>query len=456
MVGRSVEDSTVRALIDITPQNKCRFILILEKYLSHIQIGTMDEWWSAFGGKMSSPILSRKFQDVFTFCDDDGWVWNWIRDTLKSRNIEFVKMHTLTPLRHSWDRFRSADYVIVHWEAQRRTGGAIVEEILESEPNFDVGERIIVISTNPTREDVVYFSELGLRKIVRLRNRDREIMQATQELTNHLRSNHMINPVEHAWRSVLRAIDILPTPPEGAHALRIEGALERLKAKDNRLTARYLDALANLRFKQDRLQEAQDLWMKALDLNSNYFRSYHGVIRLQRKMGQYDKAYALMQKLHALNRNHISRLTDMGEIQVKLGEETRAEHYFKTALDRDAHCSKALNGLAGIRFRAGALDESRKLLAKSRHAYEIARELNEHGISLVKQGKYKEALDHYTKAQYVIPHQDKGPMLFYNIGLCYSRWGKPDMAKEFLRIALIKEPTYDKALRLLRALEQRA
>jgi Tfp pilus assembly protein PilF len=53
----------------------------------------------------------------------------------------------------------------------------------------------------------------------------------------------------------------------------------------------------------------------------------------------------------------------------------------------------------------------------------------------------------------VLPQQDKGPLLFYNIGLCYSRWGKKDMAREFLKIALIKEPNYRKARKLLSQLE---
>ena len=61
----------------------------------------------------------------------------------------------------------------------------------------------------------------------------------------------------------------------------------------------------------------------------------------------------------------------------------------------------------------------------------------------------REACEHYTRAQYVLPHQDKGPLLFYNIGLCYARWGKHKMAQEFLKIALIKEPTYRKAQKLL-------
>ena len=44
-------------------------------------------------------------------------------------------------------------------------------------------------------------------------------------------------------------------------------------------------------------------------------------------------------------------------------------------------------------------------------------------------------------------------MLFYNIGLCYEKWGKRDMAQEFLKIALIKEPNYKKAQKLLNQIQ---
>ncbi len=405
---------------------------------------------------MSESKLARSFQDRFVFCDDDSWIWNWLRDSMRDTNIDFVKMGTSTPIRHSWDRFKHAQHIVVHWEAERRSGGAIVEELLECDPIYDVGEKVIVVTTNPTREDVVYFSELGIRKIIKLRNRDREIVQASQELNLHLRNTRSSNPLEQAWRGLLRAIEILPENPPFERILRIESALDLLKAKEAKLSARYHDAFAYLRLRQKNYHEAEKNWLLALEKNSNYFRSYHGLIKMYRERGELEKAYALMQKMHALNRNHISRLAEMGEIQAKLGEESRAEHYFKSALERDSSCARALNGLAGIRFRAGELEESRKLLSKSKLAYEMAKELNEHGISLVKEHKYRDALEHYTKAQYVIPQQEKGPMLFYNIGLCYSRWKKPEMAKEFLKLALIKEPNYDKAKKLLHNIELQA
>jgi len=156
-----------------------------------------------------------------------------------------------------------------------------------------------------------------------------------------------------------------------------------------------------------------------------------------------------MQKMHELNKANVSRLVGMGEVQLELNDAVKAEFYFNSALDRDAYCSGALNGLAEIRFHQGNLEESRRLLSRSNLAYKTAANLNKTGIDLVKSSRYQDALEHYTRAQYVLPMQDKGPMLFYNIALCYFRWGRQAMAKEFVRIALIKEPNYKKASKLL-------
>ena len=71
---------------------------------------------------------------------------------------------------------------------------------------------------------------------------------------------------------------------------------------------------------------------------------------------------------------------------------------------------RALNGMAEIRFHQGDLEESRRLLARSQLAYKTAANLNQMGIDMVKKLKYEQALEHYTRAQYVLPQQDKGPL----------------------------------------------
>jgi pentatricopeptide repeat protein len=400
---------------------------------------------------MSQEDKPKRFNEILVVMDDQTWIWRLCSTHLEFLGSPHVRLPSTVPIRQSWDRLRNAQRIVVHWESKSRSGGAIVEEILDVQPNFDVAERLIVLTDNPTHEDVVYFAELGLRRIIRLRNRDKDLIRAGRELDLHLTAEQDKDTLEQAWRKLLYVIDTLPekVPPETI--ARLEANVRKLKPEE--FTARYLDTLAKISALKDDDDAALKGWYAALDKNPNYYRTYHNLIDFHRRRGRLQDAHALMQKMHELNKSNISRLVGMGEIQMQQGDTTKAEFYFRSALDRDQYCSGALNGLAEIRFHQGDLEESRKLLARSHLAYKCAANLNQQGIELVRQSKYEAALDHYTRAQYVLPQQDKGPLLFYNIGLCYARWGKNQMAREFLKIALVKEPNYKKARNLLTHVE---
>jgi len=390
----------------------------------------------------------KAFDEIITICDESDWVWTLVKGRLDAMNLQHVRVPSSTPFRQSWNRFKNAQRIIIYWENKFRSGGAIIEEIIDVSPVFDISENVIVITSNPTHEDVVYFSELGVRRIVKLRNRDKELEQAGREIIHHVTVGAPEDKTEATWRKILRAIDHLTVEAPAERVTRYKETINSLQSGKEE-TARYLDAAASIAYFQNEPALAQTLWEKALDKNPNYYRSYNNLIHFFQKTGKLQESFALMQKMQELNKSSISRLVNMGEIHVEMGDDERGEHYFNSALTRDNYCSGALNGLAEMRFRQGDLDASRKLLARSNLAYKVAATLNKRGIEMVQKGKYKDALDHYTKAQYVIPQQEKSPMLFFNIGLCYYRWGKHDLASEFLKIALIKEPNYKKAQRLI-------
>lgn len=403
------------------------------------------------GGRDNASKATSPFNEILVLMDDQTWIWQLVTSHLGYLGLEHVRLPSSVPIRQSWERLKNAGRIVIHWESKERSGGAMIEEILDVQPNFDTGDRIVVLTTNPTHEDVVYFSELGIRRIIRLRNREKELIQAGRELDMHLAAAPDADPTEQAWRRLLYALDTLPDDAPAETLAKIEDGVRRLKPAE--FTARYLDAVAKLNMLKENDEMALKGWYAALDKNPNYYRTYHNLIHFHRKRGRHQEALGLMQKMHELNKSNISRLVGMGELQMTQGDHTKAEFYFKSALDRDSYCSGALNGLAEIRFHQGDLEESRRLLARSQLAYKTAANLNYTGIELVKRNRYQDALEHYTRAQYVLPQQDKGPLLFYNIGLCYSRWGKLDMAREFLKIALIKEPNYRKARKLLSQVE---
>ncbi len=153
--------------------------------------------------------------------------------------------------------------------------------------------------------------------------------------------------------------------------------------------------------------------------------------------------------MQRLNKHRISRMVQIADIHLEQKDNDKAEHYYNLALEKDKFCSGALNGLAQIHFEKDELVKARDLLVNSQSAFEVAKKLNAKGVNLVKNGNYEGALELYTKAQFVLPQDDKGPKLFFNIALCYFRWKKYKEAKEFAQIALVKDPTYIKAKNLI-------
>ena len=388
-------------------------------------------------------------EDIFYISDDRNWVDSFVFRALDPLKLRYVKVPSNITIRQSWERLKDAKHIVVHWEGRHRRGGAIVEEILDVDSYFDIAERVVVITTDPTREDVVYFGELGIKKIVRLRNNKRFFEEAFGLLQSHIKNPLKESAQNVAWQRLIKSLDMAADDMDEDKTAKFETRLEELHQSEPADSARYIDAKGLLVAKRGEYEESKRLFTAALDQNSQYYRSYNNLIKLHVQHKELDSAIALCRKMHSLNKENISRLVDMGEIFYMKGELEKAETHFKAALERDEYCSKALNGLAQVHFDRDEINESRALLAKSNLAYILAKALNEEGIKLVTDERFEEALEHYSKAQYVIPMQDKGPMLFFNIGLCYSRWGKYEMAKEFLKIALIKEPNYKKAKKLL-------
>lgn len=394
------------------------------------------------------------FREVMVICDDRTWIWGFSRHCLNSIGKEFFRVPSNVPIRQSWNRFRHAEAIIVHWENPGRHGGAVIEEILEIDPYFDTAEKVIVLTTDPIHEDVVHFGELGIQKVLRIKNIDTHLDKSANDLSAMIPQSHQ-RLKRNPWTRVLRALNNLPAKASPELLKKIEEAVEMLcRTVDRQKTARYYDAKALLAAARDQKEAALAHWQKALHLNPSYYRSYHNMIKFYRRYGDNRQALDLLRKLQVLNKNNIWRMVQMGEIHKELDEEAKAEHLFQSALSKDRYCNGALCGLAEIRFRQGHLEEARGLLARTTIASKTASALNKMGIELVKAEEYEEALSHYSKAQYVLPQQEKGPMLFYNIGLCYKRWGKIDLAREFLKLALVKEPNYEKAIRLLEQVKQ--
>ena len=398
-------------------------------------------------------------KQALVICEDQSNVWPFIEKACQSASLDTFRLSTDISLREAWTRFQNHELVIIHWENQRPCG-AFLEELKEIEPQFDFTNRTIVVTSSPGREDVIYLSEFGVHKLVRLPENRLERPKAAKALQLILSDNSEQTPAERQkqlWLRLQRSTDLVGRTRKSEDIKRLRQNLTEFRRRQPQIesSARYFEMLGRLDFYEDKLDTAESLLRKAVEINPNFYRAFEALIEVYIAQRKFELALNIVRKLQRHNKNNISRMVTMGDIYAGMEDELKAEHYYKLVLEKDDRNGLALNGLAKIRFRQGKLDEAKNLLSRSCMASKLASYLNQEGIALVRAGKFEQALKHYSNAQYVLPQQEKGPMLFYNIGLCYSKWGRFQMAAQFLRLALIKSPEYEKAKRLLSQVELR-
>lgn len=401
-----------------------------------------------------SKLLTSK--KILFICDDSTWINDFVsRTLLKCKKSNFTKVGSNIIVKEYYSQFKDAERIILHWEGRHRGGEGIIEELLEINKKFQIDDKTIILTTSPSHEDVLYFSELGLTKIVAMRNRQDFLQKAFKEFVTYFNFVKPVKGLEKAWKNIYVFLEnIKKEKPEKETIEKIEISLEKILEFTGNPTCQYHDVEGTLFLFKEQPQKAIAAWEKAIEINSKYFRSYDNLIDHFLTIGEFQKAIEITKKLYAMNNKSISRMVTLGQIYESQGETIKAEHYYKLALSKDQNISGAINGLASIRFKQGDLEETRKLLTKSNLSNVMASSLNKEGILLVRKGEFEGALNHYSKAQYVLPMQDKGPMLFYNMGLCYSKWGRLEDAINFLKIALIKDPDYSKAKTLIEKIQK--
>jgi tetratricopeptide (TPR) repeat protein len=382
--------------------------------------------------------------------DDSSWVWAFCKNIAQGAGQTALKVSSNIAIRENWSRLRKAPFILIHWENRKRPSGALIEEILEVDDGTDPTNRLIIVTTDPLHEDVIYFSELGLCRIVRLRNREDELKKASTELKSHFDAiKKPTSDTETSWRQLRHSIERLKGDDSPVVVVQIRNQLDRLAAQTSCPPARKLEAEAALCVKTNEPEKAVQLALMALENNPNFFRAWNTLVSATILLGKHEDAYALLQKLQLRNRASVKRLSTIGHELIALKDFEKAEHFFNCAIDHDKLNSDALNGLAEIKFLKNELDTAKNLLAKSNRSKDVAIKLNTKGIEMVMQKNYQEALTHYTNAHYILPGTSEGHQIFYNIALAYAKWGKNETAEKFLKLALIKKPDYERATKLL-------
>ncbi len=389
--------------------------------------------------------------EIPVILDHRDWVWAFLRSELKTQELPFIRLSSKFSIQNNWFRFAHAPFFIIHWENLERSSGAIVEELVGILGKERANDRVIIVTTNPTHKDVVYFSELGVSKILTLSKLPVVQEKVRRELHQYIAKEHPTKKIsELPLQDIYKRIDLMARKKEAKNIEKLEADFQSLDPeicpKDS---AREKDIQASLMFLRKDYPAAIDLWMEAIEKNQNFYRAYNNLIHCFVRMKNHKEAINLLKKMNLINNNNISRILTLGELHLKIKERAHAQHYFEKAVQKDPLCHRAINSLAEILFTDGNLQESHLCLMKSLLKPQLSTKLNARGVRLLTKGEVTKALVHYQKASFILREQERSHLLFYNIALCNVKLKKIRDAHMFLMLSYIKSPKFEKTKKLL-------
>lgn len=208
---------------------------------------------------------------------------------------------------------------------------------------------------------------------------------------------------------------ILQVKPESAAGLMVLGDAEMARGDMDAARQAYLEASSNA-----------DLYLEPL----------RKLAALAEKTGNIEESLNYLEQLDKLSPLNADRKVSMGELNLSLGNEGKAQKLFDTAVDQVT--KEAMGQIGSLAERIAGIyadknpEQSEKFLRKAlavkqkNLTREDIRVFNQLGITLRQQGKWKEAIKEYTRALTIAP--DDGNLL-YNLALAYAQGEMPREAR---------------------------
>ena len=297
---------------------------------------------------------------------------------------------------------------------------------------------IIVLSIDVERHRIMYLHELGV-------------------------DNFIAKPVSASTIIEKLAFTIKPQSKFGelidkAKAHLEEGQPEKAKELSEQIlelkpgSAAGLMVLGDAECAMGKTKAAKEAYLEASRNADLYLEPLRKLARLAERVGDLEEALGYLEKLDKLSPLNSERKIDMGEINLELGNDNRAEQLFNAAITQISN--DAMDHIAALAAQIAKIYEKddperavnyfRKALdAKTRNfTREDMRLFNRLGVALRRQGKWEEAISEYRRALEIDPQDDT---IYYNMGMAYVEADNLLDALECMEKALSLNPELPRA-----------
>jgi tetratricopeptide (TPR) repeat protein len=320
-----------------------------------------------------------------------------------------------------------------------------IERILHGRPSTDTiitlkrllpDLRIIVLVGETKRENIAYFYEIGVNNVI---SKPASMNNIIEKLAFTIKPQGKLSEYMSLGQRFLAAgkhkealevsVKILEIKPDSPAGLMLRGDVFLEIGKREEAVACYMSA-----------HESSRLYLEPL---KKLAHAYEGV--------DDEKHLEYLKKLDRLSPLNTERKTDIGKVHMARNEMERAEKYFDQAIETATREAMSLVGTVAERISeaVGQLSPqmSEKYLNKviESKGRGLGKDdiilFNRLGIALRGQGKWREAIENYSRALEISP-DDEG--LYYNMGMAYFDGGDKRMAAKCFDSALEKNPVFYK------------
>jgi tetratricopeptide (TPR) repeat protein len=193
---------------------------------------------------------------------------------------------------------------------------------------------------------------------------------------------------------------------------------------------------------------AKGAWLKASGLAEFFLVPLRRLADLAEREGDLELSLKYLERMDALSPLNPERKVDMGEINLNLGNEGEADRLFGDALSRarktPGHGIYEMAERVAAVYAEKAPEKATEFLRKAidakhgRIGREDVRIFNKLGVSLRRQGRWREAVAEYRR---ILEVAEDEPVIHYNLGMAYTEGGMHQEARKCMDRVLALDET---------------
>jgi len=144
------------------------------------------------------------------------------------------------------------------------------------------------------------------------------------------------------------------------------------------------------------------------------------------KLGEFGDAQKCLEQANVMVPGNIERLCDLADIASEMGQEDQIMKYMDEARDIGGDTGMVMAAYARHATALGQADDARRFMVDEEVARNVVAYMNNLGVAYSYSGKWKESVDSYVKAIKTLGemHAELQGTVYYNLGLSLVRQGR--------------------------------